>query len=359
MKLPKKNNKKVAQHSSQILDAIQQLFNQRSPLFFDQEKDSARQKTTAELQYEQFYGLGKFDTQAFHGFGFLSLPERTGRKERNFPKGKQDTVELAVHYWLPEKPVASLYVLHGYYDHVGLFANAIAFGLANNYAVIAFDLPGHGLSGGEPAVIDDFATYSLALDTVVEASKNLNLAGPKLAFAQSTGCAVLLKNQLDKKHANIDKNFFDAQVLLAPLVRPRGWRSGQYLHLLLKPFVTQIRREFALNSHDQVFLSFLRADPLQSHILSVRWVTAMKYWLRQLTACEDNSLTVPTLIVQGKEDTTVDWQFNIPLLEKKLSNMSLLWLGDARHQLINETDAVRDQYMSTAAAFLKGKVVNS
>ncbi|MDN3637668.1 alpha/beta hydrolase [Simiduia curdlanivorans] len=333
--------------------AIDALLNQRNPLYFNYAQDSAREKSSAEAQYEKFYGLDRFNTQAFHGFGFLPLPERPTRKERNFPKGKQELVELAVHYWLPENPVASLYVLHGYYDHVGLFANAIAFGLENNYAVITFDLPGHGLSGGEPAVIDDFQTYSLALDTVLEASKSLQLTGPKLAFAQSTGCAVLLKNQLDKKQASIEADDFDAQVLLAPLVRPRGWRSGQYLHLLLKPFVTQLRREFALNSHDENFLAFLRHDPLQSHILSVRWVTAMKAWLRQLTESDNKSLSVPTLIVQGKEDTTVDWRFNIPVLEQKLRNMSLLWLGNARHQLINETESVRDQYMSTAAAFLK------
>ncbi|GAB3064420.1 hypothetical protein GCM10026915_34520 [Simiduia litorea] len=353
MKRFNKTKKIIDADADAIRAAIEALLNQSNPIYFHRGQDSAREQTAAEKHYEAFYGLDQFDSQAFHGFGFLSLPERSGRKERHFPKGKQDVVELAVHYWLPENPVGSLYVLHGYYDHVGLFANAIAFGLENNYAVITFDLPGHGLSGGEPAVIDDFYTYSLALDTVLEASKSLQLTGPKFAFAQSTGCAVLLKNQLDKKQAGIEKNFFDAQVLLAPLVRPRGWRSGQYLHLLLKPFVTQLRREFALNSHDESFLRFLRHDPLQSHILSVRWVTAMKAWLRQLVDSADKCLTVPTLIVQGKEDSTVDWRFNIPVLEQKLRNMSLLWLGEARHQLINETESVRDQYMSTAAAFLK------
>ena len=34
-------------------------------------------------------------------------------------------------------------------------------GLLHRYNVLIFDLPGHGLSSGEPAVIDDFSDYSL------------------------------------------------------------------------------------------------------------------------------------------------------------------------------------------------------
>lgn len=323
-----------------IQQAIAALIQTRQAISFDPEKDAHANQSEALTCYKNYYQLARFDTQSRHGYGFLAVGEEA----------------IATQYWLPENPIASLYVLHGYYDHVGLFSHAIEFGLKQNYAVIAFDLPGHGLSSGEPAVVDDFLTYSHALDAVIEASKKLQLSGPKFAFAQSTGCAVLLKNQFDKKQTGVEESFFSAQVLLAPLVRPHGWRFGQGFHLLLKPIVSHLKREFAINSHDENFLTFLRSDPLQSHILSVRWVTAMKAWLTQITDSEDQIFNIPTLIVQGKEDTTVDWRFNISLLEKKLKDLTLLWIEDGRHQLINETDAIRDKYMLKAAAFLQEKI---
>ncbi|MEB3734885.1 alpha/beta hydrolase [Halopseudomonas pachastrellae] len=50
--------------------------------------------------------------------------------------------------------------------HMGLYRHLIQWGAGAAYAVLAFDLPGHGLSSGERASIDCFLRYQKVLDGV-------------------------------------------------------------------------------------------------------------------------------------------------------------------------------------------------
>ena len=87
--------------------------------------------------------------------------------------------KLAVHYWHQPNASSNLVLLHGYFDHTGIFDKLIAWGLSRNCNVLIFDLPGHGLSSGEPAVIDDFADYSCAIRDVLAAVRFSNIKRPE------------------------------------------------------------------------------------------------------------------------------------------------------------------------------------
>src|SRR5699024_6573662 len=100
---------------------------------------------------------------------------------------------------------------------------------------------------------------------------------------------------------------FEKIILLAPLVWPCGWAAGKYLHAVLRPFMRQVPRHFVNNSHDDAFCDFLaNQDPLQCRHLPLAWISAWKRWLpgfRQALPCQQ-----PVHIIQGTDDTTVDWQ---------------------------------------------------
>ena len=51
-----------------------------------------------------------------------------------------------VQLWAPAEPQGTLLLLHGYYDHMGLYRHVVDWALSMNFAVLACDLPGHGLS---------------------------------------------------------------------------------------------------------------------------------------------------------------------------------------------------------------------
>jgi pimeloyl-ACP methyl ester carboxylesterase len=131
---------------------------------------------------------------------------------------------IAAHLWTPRDPKGSAVVVHGYYDHVGLYGHLIRFLLDRDLAVLSFDLPGHGLSSGEPATIETFDHYVEAFDACINAFES-HLPKPWNLFGQSTGGAIamewLLANGLRRATSP-----FEHVVLLAPLVRPANWPVG-------------------------------------------------------------------------------------------------------------------------------------
>lgn len=271
--------------------------------------------------YLDFYGINfARDLGVAHGFGHLDWRD----------------YRIAAHYWLPSNPAGTLVIVHGYYDHTGIFGNAIKWGLEQNLAVIAFDLPGHGLSSGERSVIDSFDSYGDLLAHLLELALP-HLPQPIFALGQSTGGAILLNHlwRHPQQSAQLQKI-----ALCAPLILPRGWGVGRFLYYLVKPFIRRLKRGRSLSSHNLDFVRFLEEqDPLQDKTLSVAWVGAMKAWdvyFRQLPVNQRE-----LLVIQGTGDLTVNWRYNLPLLQRKLPRAKVKYIESAGHQLVNESDEYR------------------
>jgi lysophospholipase len=249
---------------------------------------------------------------------------------------------LAVQQWRQPGAVANLLIVHGYYDHTGLFGRLIEWGLEHRCNVVAFDLPGHGLSTGTPAVIDDFADYGHAIAAVLGRVRQPDL--PLWVMGQSTGCAALVE------FARAYDWPFDATVLLAPLVRPAGWRGIRAAHTLLGRLIDSVPRGFTKNSSDTDFLHFVRNDPLQCHRAPLRWVSALRRWLAGLPRAD---LGVgPALIVQGDHDHTVDWRYNVGFMADLFPGGRVDYVAGAGHQLANESEALRALYLEGVEAYL-------
>jgi lysophospholipase len=249
---------------------------------------------------------------------------------------------LAVHQWCQPGATTTLLLVHGYFDHTGLFSKLIEWGLLHNCNVFIFDLPGHGLSTGEPAVIDDFGDYSCAIEDVLQAVRLPAL--PLWVMAQSTGCAALV----DYAHKYVWP--FAATVLLAPLIRPAGWLGVKSSYLLVGRFIDSVPRKFSVNSSDQTFLDFLKSDPLQSKRISLRWVGALRRWLRELP--QDDLGVGAALIVQGDADATVDWRYNVGFVRKLFPGSKVEYRPGAGHQLANESAEIRSDYLARVEGWL-------
>jgi len=274
----------------------------------------------------------------------IDFAQRDGRLQYTAGRVDSGGFSLAVHRWFRPGASSTLLLLHGYLDHTGLFGKLIGWALTHGCDVLAFDLPGHGLSSGEPAVIDDFADYSRAVADVLDAVSLPAL--PLWVMAQSTGGAALVD------FARTYPWPFTATVLLAPLVRPVGWRGIGIGYAVLHRFTDSVPRKFAVNSSDPVFLEFLRTDPLQSHRISLRWVGALRRWLRNL---ERADLGVgPALVIQGEADGTVDWRYNMGVVGKLFPGSRFYYLPGAGHQLANEAESFRSDYLGAVAGWLAG-----
>lgn len=313
---------------TQTMNSFLPLQSALTPLQFDPVIDSNPESFST---YCHFYQLDKLDS--------LTTQHRIGTINSG-------DYRLAVQYWLPEDAKRTALIVHGYFDHVGLYRHVIRFLLEKNYAVIAFDLPGHGLSSGARAVIHDFDEYGQAIHTV------LNTAAGKIppvtvGFGQSTGCAAWMNFHMTGFQNNIEKMIF-----FAPLLRPDHWRTmGNPSYLALRHFVQFIPRKFKNNSSDTQFLQFCHfEDPLQPRFLTVAWVGAMKNWLERFS--KQLTIEIPTLVLQGQNDTTVDWRYNIPAIQQKIPQVQVHYLAEANHHLANENQSIRARIAQITTEFL-------
>lgn len=273
--------------------------------------------------YARYYGLDRVasrDAGVQHAMGDIEIAG----------------YRVALQSWRHPAARGTVLLLHGYYDHVGIFDHVIECVLATGHDLLAFDLPGHGLSSGAPASISDFGEYQVILRALLEGMGTAGMAQPWYALAQSTGGAILMDYLLGHRSPP-----FAGAAVLAPLVRPVHWRTNSVVHALLSPFVDYIERKFATNSHDEQFLQFLRAeDPLQPRRLSVRWVGALKRWIPQLEARA--AVDFPLVVVQGDEDGTVDWRHNLAVIREKFPAATMHMVAHGRHQLVNESPEYRE-----------------
>lgn len=282
--------------------------------------------------------------QAFYG---LDMPAM-GDVQRRLGCFRVHDYEVVAQFWHPAQPVASLLILHGYYDHMGLYRHVVEWGLQMGFAVLACDLPGHGLSSGPRASINEFDEYQAVLAGLFEQARLLDLPRPWHLLGQSTGGAIAIDHLLHQQ----DNPELGRTILLAPLVRPRAWLRSRLGYELVRRFVQQIPRTFSDNSGDPAFLEFVqRSDPLQPDILPTAWVGALSRWIPRIEGAAASRQS--PIIIQGEADMTVDWRHNLPVLEDKFAAPEILRLPEARHHLVNEREALRREYFDFLSQRLK------
>lgn len=291
------------------------------------------------LNWDQFAPLDE-GSQRYTRYYGLDFSERLPALHHGFGYFEAAGFTISVHGWRPVSPRGTVFICHGYFDHVGLYRHVIGHVLELGFAVLAYDLPGHGLSSGPPAAINDFGAYREVLERCLTLAEN-RFPKPWHVIAQSTGGAIVMDYLL---HHGFDESSspFGRVILLAPLVRPFKWQTARWLHSLARPFVRSIKRVFTINSGDPDFLDFLEnKDPLQPRRLSTLWVTALKKWLPGF----ENAQRVPLspVVIQGDRDETVDWRYNLEVIRSKFENPEIHILSGARHQLANEQQDYRQQ----------------
>ena len=252
-----------------------------------------------------------------------------------FGKLKCQKYSIACHFYKLNTAKKTCFLVHGYTDHAGLYRKLINDILSKNYNVVIIDLPGHGLSSGERLDIKDFNIY---IDVVKESIEFFNERNfpPSAIVGQSMGGAIAMSLILRESVLPGYKPF-KRVILLAPLVRIYGWYRLNIASSILIKFIKMIKREFNINSHDESFLNFIKnTDPLQEKKVPLRWVRSMFSWEKQFQ--EFNNIDLDCLVVQGDNDDTVDWRYNIKLIKEKFSGARVEIISDARHHLACEND---------------------
>ena len=248
--------------------------------------------------------------------------------------------------WIPQSATITVFVCHGLFDHSGLYAKLLRVLLDEGYAVVMIDFPAHGLSSGDPKLVQSFNDYGSLLNDVLD--KIAAYIPAKLIYlGQSTGAAALVNLTL-----RYPKYLPEKVILLAPLLRTTGWRRINWSYCLLHRFFSFVPRQFSSSSHDEEFMDLIdNRDFMQPRWISVRWVGAMRKWGTVLDKL--NGSNMPTLIIQGDQDSTVDWQYNIGKFREKFSDLYVTMIPGAMHHLVNEDPMWRKKVFDEVVNFLK------
>lgn len=284
-----------------------------------------RSLSPIERDYASFYHIdfGAYRSSVRHQLGYLRIGD----------------LKIAVNSFEQQAVVnrGTILLVHGLFDHIGLYGSAIEFFLSHGYNVVGFDLPGHGLSSGKAVEVANFSEYQAVFERMVQFCLDV-LPAPLSVFGQSTGGAIII-DYLTAEANQKKRAKFMHTILFAPLVRPVNWRQAAALHTVLHPFVRRWKRKFLGNSSDMEFQQFLRHyDPLQATHLSVPWVGALKRWIRDIEARE--SVAESPIVLQGHKDVTVDWGHNMTMISRLFVTPKIVFVPHASHHLVNESSDI-------------------
>lgn len=248
------------------------------------------------------------------------------------------------------------FVCHGYYDHVGLFGHLIRYLLDQQLNVLTFDFPGHGLSSGPRATIASFDHYvAVLVDLQHYLAQELGervdewLPQSWYVFGQSMGGAIALEYLLQYGHER-----FREIVLFAPLIRPAAWGFNRWVYEIAKRTIIQRKRTITENAENPEFIALMRVDPLAPDTLPVQWVTAMVEWMKAFE--QRGKLPFKLHIAQGDADQTIDWRHNLKFFASH-TDVDLLRIAGARHHLVNESEAIRNQLFRWIGGFIEPAAV--
>jgi alpha-beta hydrolase superfamily lysophospholipase len=266
---------------------------------------------------------------------------------------QSDGWTIAAHVFYPLPANGTVFLLHGYFDHTGILKNLIRRCLDIGYAVACFDLPGHGLSSGEKAGVTDFSEYVAVFKEFLRICSPY-LPQPYHLISHSTGSAVAL--EFISQNRSQDPKF-DKIILLAPLIHHSYHRITRAQYFLIKPFVESFPRRFHRNSSDPAFVQWVRQDPLQGNRIPISWLEALYSWNERFE--KYGRANTPLMVVQGTSDSVVDWRYNIALLKEKYSALTVKWIENGRHQLLNESYSIREEVLRSISSYLSNSTLNT
>jgi alpha-beta hydrolase superfamily lysophospholipase len=301
--------------------------------------------------YLKFYGLDiaaaghefvQFKSNSFELAGHIFIPLETDRSQR--PSGVEDSSSLTG--FKPKTYKATVIIIHGYLNHCGLLAKLIKYLVEAGFAVAVFDLPGHGLSSGQPTAIDDFSQYSDSLNDFVKIIRP-KLNGPYHVIGHSTGAAIILEYLLEG-----GGDGFDKVILAAPLERTDWWLLEKIGFSISRYFSRFVPRVFRKVSSDKDFLRFVQyQDPLQAKKISLSWVEAMFKWDQRIANAKTSAR--PILVIQGLKDNIINWRHNIRFIQSKFKNTEVELIENCRHELFNESEKIRKEVFSQIRNYLE------
>lgn len=242
--------------------------------------------------------------------------------------------------WLPESAARAVLInLHGLGDHSSLYPALPEYFVPHGIAIHAFDLRGHGRSGGQRAYLDDWRDYREDLDAFVAIVAERSAGRPFLLGNSLGGLAVL---DYALHHGPRLAGVIAAAPALGEVGVPRLlMAAGRVLSRVWPRFSLRTGMDLSGISRDPAAVRTVRDDPLFHRVGTARLSTEVVAAIERVQRLAP-SLDVPVLLLHGAADTMVSPEGTRAFFARlTVPDRELIEYADAYHALFADLDASR------------------
>lgn len=250
-----------------------------------------------------------------------------------------DGTSLFFREWIPEantKIKGVICIIHGLGDHSNWYNSLVNYFNKNNFAVVAFDLRGHGKSEGRRGHTPSYEIFMDDIDILLGLAKNHFSNSPIFFYGHSFGGNLTL-NYVLRRNPKINGVIVSSPWLSLYSNPPKSKLYFTFLLNRIWPsfLVDNIVNEAAL-SHNPDIIQAYAEDPLTHSCISARlFTTAYKAGIWAL----DNAsrFNIPILLIHGDSDKITSSEVSKTFAGKIPNNLCTLKIYDGLyHSLHNE-----------------------
>ena len=223
-----------------------------------------------------------------------------GLAEFNFPG--TEGISLFGRCWSPQvQPRAVVALVHGISEHSGRYS-AVVDGLTTaGFAVCAFDLRGHGRSGGQRGHIDRWSQYRDDVMAYLEQVKTRYPGLPVFIYGHSLGALIVTEYVLWHPAG------LEGMIVSGIPLRPTGVAKKPLV--LLARSLSRVWPRFSVSlgvdgtrlSRDPAMVKAYDEDPLVHHTATARWGTETLDAIDRVRS-RMSEIGLPILILHGEDD---------------------------------------------------------
>jgi alpha-beta hydrolase superfamily lysophospholipase len=250
-----------------------------------------------------------------------------------------DQTALYFQKWGVKNPRGSLVITHGHGEHSGCYHRVVAALAGLELDIYAWDMRGHGKSGGLRGYAAEFTDYCKDYELLLRKLTNERqlLSKPLFLLAHSMGALVQTKTLCD--HPNLP---IAAQALSSPMfglsleVPAYKDKAAAYLNLILPKLTLSNGLQFSDLTRDSKVMKEFDLDVLRHDRMSSGAYLGSQNVMSELKA-KAGRISLPTLIQMSENDPVTSTAAAREIFSKLSSTKKqMIEYSDRRHEIYND-----------------------
>jgi alpha-beta hydrolase superfamily lysophospholipase len=253
-------------------------------------------------------------------------------------------------------PKGIVVISHGYAEHCGRYREVAHVIVNAGWAVLSYDVRGHGKSPGERGYIDRFSTYLADFAEILAAARQqIGATAPLVLLGHSHGGLITLRALADDRPPKVTAAIVSSPFLALRLKVPGYQRVLASVASRIAPKLSQpnaLRVEDL--TQDKQKQAERIADKLCFDIATSRWFTEASA-AQDYVFAQASRIKLPTTWLVGGDDPIAD-PLRSRAVAAKIAGASYHELDGMKHEVFNEIDRgkVFSELTQTLAAHATG-----